>query len=51
MVKNYHISLVAITSREIYICIPLNDDKSCIYRKKPEYSVYYLLFVILNNPE
>ena len=31
--ENYHISLVATATHEIFIFIPLDENKSCIYRK------------------
>jgi hypothetical protein len=39
--KNYHISLVATATHEIFIFIPLNENKSCIYRKK--LNILYLI--------
>jgi hypothetical protein len=35
--ENYHISLVATATLEIFIFIPLDENKSCIFRKKLEY--------------
>ena len=40
MYENYHISLVDIATRKIYIFKPLVENKSCIYRKKLEHPIY-----------
>ena len=37
---NYQISFVAIATCEIYIFEPLDENKSCIYRKNLEYPLY-----------
>ena len=38
---NYHISLMAITTREIFIFTPQDENKSCTYRKKV--NILYIL--------
>jgi hypothetical protein len=38
---NYHISLVATATHEIFIFIPLDENKSCIYRKN--LNILYIL--------
>ena len=40
--KIYHISLVVITTHEIYIFTPLNENKSRIYRIK-NLNILYLI--------
>ena len=45
--KNY-ISLVAITTREILIFTLLNENKSCIDRKKLEYPLYIIALTFVD---
>jgi hypothetical protein len=42
--KNYHISLLAIVTHEIFITIPLVENKSFIYRKT--LNIICLVFVL-----
>ena len=47
--ENYHISLVAIATCEIYIFIPLDEYKSRIYRKNLNifYISYYDIYMLI----
>jgi hypothetical protein len=42
--ENYHISLMATATREIIIFIPLDENKSCIYRRN--LNILYLLILM-----
>jgi hypothetical protein len=47
--ENYHISLVATATHEIFIFIPIDENKSFIYRKKLEYPLYVFFIVALKG--
>ena len=47
--EHYHISLAAITTREIFIFTPLNENKSHIYRKNLNISSMYMYMLIVKE--